>query len=523
VAVRLAMSFLCHQSEYIRVDNCLNQNFLRFVFILLVFVFTAYAQQTTVAVLPSEGDTRSPAELEALTDEMREAALKALPAATFVLLKQDVVVKRLGGAENFIKECKESTCIVDLGKKAQVDYVAQATILELDGIIRLKVELYSVSTEGLVGMFNDEAGSIRDLLAIVKNRAPAEVFRKIPGASVGSKAPSPVVAGGISGLEKTADYELGGGKRYLVNLNTEPSGALLSFNGIPASGCPKTPCKIELGEGNVRVIAALEQHEAADTTVSIARNNQSIAIRLKSNFGILEIKPAYIDSIGEYDDWHLSINDKSYNSFENRFSPGNYNVKLSHRCYELVNFMAGINKGSREVFDMAGHIKLKKSGLDLSAQRNGEPVVEPVFVNGKQVGDTPFSDAVPLCSEIEIGENRENVNVVLKYNEKVKYTHYVLAQQEQRDYSYAKKESGNGTSFWVALGLDIVGAAIIYAGYSKDRDIAEARDKYDVRGQSRDYYGSAYEDAENSRSSRNTLYTIGGIFLASGIGVHIWF
>jgi len=200
VALRLAMSFLCHQSEYIRVDNCLNQNlqnfdnsqnFLRFVFILLVFVFAAYGQQTTVAVLPSEGDSRSGAELEALTDEMREAALKALPAATFVLLKQDVVVKRLGGAENFIKECKESTCIVDLGKKAQVDYVAQATILELDGIIRLKVELYSVSTEGLVGMFNDEAGSIRDLLAIVKNRAPAEVFSKIPGVIVVEK-PVPV-------------------------------------------------------------------------------------------------------------------------------------------------------------------------------------------------------------------------------------------------------------------------------------------------------------------------------------------
>jgi len=157
--------------------------------ILLVFAIAAYAQQTTVAVLPSEGDSRSGAELEVLTDEMREAALKVLPTATFVLLKQDVVVKRLGGAENFIKECKESTCIVDLGKKAQVDYVAQATVIELDGIIRLKVELYSVSTEGLVGMFNDEAGSIRDLLAIVKNRAPAEVFSKIPGVIVEKAAP----------------------------------------------------------------------------------------------------------------------------------------------------------------------------------------------------------------------------------------------------------------------------------------------------------------------------------------------
>ncbi|MDR2584409.1 MAG: hypothetical protein LBC75_13105 [Fibromonadaceae bacterium] len=79
------------------------------------------------------------------------------------------------------------------------------------------------------------------------------------------------------------------------------------------------------------------------------------------------------------------------------------------------------------------------------------------------------------------------------------------------------------TSFWVALGLDVLGAAIIYTGYTKDSDMLEARDKYDVRGQERSDYGDAWKDAESNRSSRNMLYTIGGIFLASGIGVHIWF
>ncbi|MDR2582299.1 MAG: hypothetical protein LBC75_02330 [Fibromonadaceae bacterium] len=86
-----------------------------------------------------------------------------------------------------------------------------------------------------------------------------------------------------------------------------------------------------------------------------------------------------------------------------------------------------------------------------------------------------------------------------------------------------KPEKPIKTSFWVALGLDVLGAAIIYAGYTKDRDIAAARNSYDVRGQSRNYYGDAWEDVESNRSSRNTLYTIGGIFLVSGIGAHIWF
>ena len=151
------------------------------ILLLLILALAAYGQQTltSVAVLPSDGTALNPNELEALTDEMREAALKILPTNAFVLLKQDVVVKRLGGAENYIKKCKESSCIVDLGKQAQVDYVAQANVFKLGKSIRLKVELYDVRTEGLVSMFNDEAANIKGLLAIVKKRVPAELFRNI--------------------------------------------------------------------------------------------------------------------------------------------------------------------------------------------------------------------------------------------------------------------------------------------------------------------------------------------------------
>jgi len=79
------------------------------------------------------------------------------------------------------------------------------------------------------------------------------------------------------------------------------------------------------------------------------------------------------------------------------------------------------------------------------------------------------------------------------------------------------------TSFWVAIGLDVLGAAAIYAGYRKDNEMAKSLDIYRVRGQSRSYYGNAWEDVESNRSSRNTLYVIGGVFLTSGIGLHIWF
>jgi len=216
---------------------------------IIVLAVNAFAQQTltSVAVLPPfEGATLGDDELKALTDEMREAALKVLPTNTFTLLKQDVVVKRLGGAEKYIKECSESSCIVDLGRKAMVDYVAQANVRKLGNKLRITVELHNVRTGGSVDMFNDEADNVRGLLAIVKRRAP-EMFVKI--------------------------------KRYLVNITSDPDGANLSFD-VESFRCI-TPCKVELPVGSVHITADLEEYEMADTTIFIKQNNQSVRIRMK--------------------------------------------------------------------------------------------------------------------------------------------------------------------------------------------------------------------------------------------------
>jgi len=351
-------------------------------FILLFLAIAAYGQQTSVAVLPSDGATGND-ELEALTDEMREAALKVLPTNDFVLLKQDVVVKRLGGAESYIKKCKESSCIVDLGKQAQVDYVSQASVSKLGNRIRLKVELYNVRTEGLVGMFNDDAENIKGLLSIVKKKAP-EVFSKI--------------------------------KSYLVNITSDPEGADLSFD-VVSSRCT-TPCKVELPASSVRITADLEEYETADTTISIKQNNQRILIRMKPNFGFLEVKPAYSEGIGKDEQWSLTLNGQSFYSLENKLPADKYKGELSHRCYEDISFNIGVGKGKRQVFDMAKQVKLKKGGLVLKTEKNGELV----FVNGKQVGKTPFSGSVPLCAVVEVGKSKEKVDVELEHNGKVEYT-----------------------------------------------------------------------------------------------------
>jgi len=79
-----------------------------------------------------------------------------------------------------------------------------------------------------------------------------------------------------------------------------------------------------------------------------------------------------------------------------------------------------------------------------------------------------------------------------------------------------------GNSFWVAVGLDVLGAAALgigvwqhtvaaghYDDYKKSSDVAE---KKDIK-----------EKVESAATMSNIFYITGGVLLAAGIGVHIWF
>jgi len=79
------------------------------------------------------------------------------------------------------------------------------------------------------------------------------------------------------------------------------------------------------------------------------------------------------------------------------------------------------------------------------------------------------------------------------------------------------------TSFWVGLGLEVLGAGLIGVALYENSEMNAALDKYKVRGNSVDYYDSNWKDVDSSKNTRNMLYVIGGLVLASGIGVHIWF
>jgi len=144
--------------------------------------------------------------------KIKNRRLKQIPSMTpgsFNVFQQDVIIRRLGGADSYRKECKESSCIVDLGRKASVDYVAQCQFGKLGSNLAVTFELYNVSTSGLIAKFSETAKNIDGLLAVMKKKIP-DSFRKIPGASpVGGET-----GGSQSGTKKDAEAYYKSGNEY---------------------------------------------------------------------------------------------------------------------------------------------------------------------------------------------------------------------------------------------------------------------------------------------------------------------
>jgi uncharacterized protein (TIGR02145 family) len=197
----------------------LTRSILKVLFLLAAIgVQAVFAAKHSVAVLPSEGEgVFNASQLKFFTDKAQEIAVKVLPQSDFDVVPQSVVIRRLGGVENYVKECKESSCIVQLGRKAMVDYVAQCSFTKLSGSdFTVSFELYDVSTEGLIDKFTETAKNFNGLRAIVEKRIP-EGFKKIPGAAPEAKTSLPPADGeaGTSPKAKTAppsvDSEIKGG------------------------------------------------------------------------------------------------------------------------------------------------------------------------------------------------------------------------------------------------------------------------------------------------------------------------
>jgi len=78
-------------------------------------------------------------------------------------------------------------------------------------------------------------------------------------------------------------------------------------------------------------------------------------------------------------------------------------------------------------------------------------------------------------------------------------------------------------SFWVAVGLDVLGATAIGLGIYQNSQMKDYYNKAVGLKNGGEEFKPTYKKAQDANSWRNIFYATGGTLLLCGIAVHIWF
>lgn len=408
----------------------------RHLLLLVLFCVTMSFSKTLVAVVETkaEADVLKKSEKIFLTDKLREIANVVLPAYQdyHIMTRENIDVMLPPGKT--IEEC-EGSCLAETGRLIAADYIAQAHVGRFEDDLALTVEMYETRSGKLVSTFTANSYSAKGLLSEIEARG-ASFFKKIKGSwgrelSYGGDD-------GISGVSVGDAYSMKREKSYIVQVNSEPKGALLSVDGDPVPNCRETPCKVQLPAGKHRFSVVKDRYFKLDSIVTIS-SGVAVTFSLKPRFGTLKISPKYESVFYGRGSLLVTIDGEPANEGENLLNPGSHKLEITHPCYEPIAAEVKINVGSSLTFNKK--MMVAKGGLNLSALRDDEPVEEPVYIDDRLVGRTPFSEAVPVCGRITIGRDKEEVPVSIEYHRDVKYVyeflsthHYSSSYHSERTY-----------------------------------------------------------------------------------------
>ena len=346
-----------------------------------------------------------------LTDILRAQAVYILPAEQnwTIMTRENINVMLPPGKA--IEDC-EGSCLAETGKNIAADYVAQARISQFGKALAITAEVYETASSKLVASFVGKGENVEDVEKIIKEQAPT-FFKKVRNNALN----------GIGYVSTNNSFSFQGTKKFIVEIQTTPSGAIPTFDGKAFPQCTNTPCKIQLEAGEHRLVISKERFEDLDTLINVNQNEQKIMLNLIPNIGYINISPKIPNNLKNQGSATATINGQKSRWGANEVSPGLYSVLITHSCFNPLELNVMIQKGERTT--ISDSLVRGIGGLELDVVKNGTPQAVPVFIDGNNVGTTPFAGEVPLCSKIEI-ENagkREQIPVEIKYHEVVKKTY----------------------------------------------------------------------------------------------------
>ena len=503
-------------------------------FLLLLAILVTASQATYVAVLETSADASakegvSLSDRQYLTNVLREQAVKELPAVQNYTIMTRENIQQMLPPGKAIEDC-EGSCLVETGKNIAADYICQARVGMFGSSLTLSAELYETAGNKLIASFNGRGANVEELLDLIKQKSP-DFFRQVKGSGGFAGV------GGIGAIGNTGSFSYGGKQKFIVEISSTPAGAVPTIDGKAVPKCLSTPCKVQVEEGNHRIVASLDRYDDAEMVVDIKSNNQKIELTLSPNFGWLEMKPVLAGPAAKRGVLNVTVDGVRKDEQKIDLEAGMHKVLLTHPCYDPAEFNVSIAKNKTEIFNQ--EIPRGKGGLELNVEYKGEPQAVAVVIDGVEVGSTPYAGEVPLCAEVMLkGDGwTEKVNVQPKWHEVVQVTHKLShtpegvavvgdvnangnAKQDQAsDAASDAAQGGKGKKIhWVPIaisgGVAVVGGAMAFVFNKKAKDATATPPK------NQQEFQKGHDDAKKNQTLRNVSL---GLMAAGLVGVGVTF
>lgn len=516
----------------------MKQHFFAFLFLLSVVpAFAAHVAVLETVADPSAKDKVKLSDRQYLTNVLREEAVKQLPAEqNFTIMTRENILQMLPPGKA-IEDC-EGECLVETGKNISADYICQARVGSFGGSLTLSAELYETAGNKLVSSFNGQGKNVNALLDIIKKKAP-DFFRSAKSKSTGFDG-----LGGIGSVGSIGDYSYSGKKKFIVEITSEPKGAVPTIDGRADSKCLSTPCKVQVEAGSHRIVVSKDRYDDGEIVVDVKENNQKVSFSLTPAFGWLVVKPEFEGNAESRGKLSISVDGNHKKDEKIELDPGVHKVSLSHPCYDPVEFVVSIAKNKTELFDRM--MTRGKGGLELNAEFKGEPQSVTVRIDGVEAGSTPYAGEVPMCAEVElVGSGwAEKVDVQPKWHKDVQVTHSLAHSPDGLDVdetrlrakeAYAEldgdddflaesgrpskvKNDGSGAAGKILLGTGVTAAVtgVVLAVIGNSQAKSASEKKYETESE----FKKNRKDAESGQ----TLRSVGiGIAIVGAIGIGISF
>ena len=505
-----------------------------FLFFSILCFLTSSAFATYVAVLEtgadgSAKDNVSLSDRQYLTNVLREQAVKELPAVQNYTIMTRENIQQMLPPGKAIEDC-EGSCLVETGKNIAADYICQARVGMFGSSLTLSAELYETAGNKLIASFNGRGANVEELLDLIKQKSP-DFFRQVKGSGGFAGV------GGIGAIGNTGSFSYGGKQKFIVEISSTPAGAVPTIDGKAVPKCLSTPCKVQVEEGNHRIVASLDRYDDAEMVVDIKSNNQKIELTLSPNFGWLEMKPVLAGPAAKRGVLNVTVDGVRKDEQKIDLEAGMHKVLLTHPCYDPAEFNVSIAKNKTEIFNQ--EIPRGKGGLELNVEYKGEPQAVAVVIDGVEVGSTPYAGEVPLCAEVMLkGDGwTEKVNVQPKWHEVVQVTHKLShtlegvavvgdvnangnAKQDQAsDAASDAAQGGKGKKIhWVPIaisgGVAVVSGAMAFVFNKKAKDATATPPK------NQQEFQKGHDDAKKNQTLRNVSL---GLMAAGLVGVGVTF